>query len=332
MFSLSIMVYPSPSSQGILEGLNLCYNVIIPSLFPFTVVSLMLFDGNYINTLSRLINKASLKVFKVNGKQFCIYLVSLIGGYPVGAKLVENAYIKGEISKRNAEIMLAYSVNSGPSFIIIAVGTQILQNKNIGVILFSANLIASLIMAILLGRFISPQINTPDTVNNSLTFSDQLVKSTYDACHTMFSICAFVLVFSSITKIIKSIFNYNIISKIFCNFLEVTNGVAESDGNIIIISFLLGFAGVCVHFQILSICKTLKPRYSLFCLARLLHGALSAGITFILLKIFSLSITVSANSQVVSFELSKYSLYFGVLMIFASIVFMASIKKTLKLR
>ena len=332
LFSLCILVYPSPSSKGVIEGLNLCYNVIIPSLFPFTVVSLMLFEGNYISYLSQYLDKFTNKVFRLSGKNFCIYLVSLLGGYPVGAKLIEKSFLRGEINKSNAELMLTYSVNSGPSFIIIAVGVQILESKLIGFLLFCSNLAASLILAIIFGRFMSSQKAEFENKKDSQRFSDLFVKSTYDACYAMVSICSFVLVFSSVTKIISSFFGTDKITKMICMLLEVTKGATLADGNILIISFLLGFSGICVHFQILSMCRSIKPRYYLFLIARIIHGILSSFISFILLKIFGLSVTTGALATTISYQFSKYSVYFGLLFIFSSVVFMSSVKKSINFK
>ena len=42
-FMTSLIVYPSVASDGVKYGLSLCASVLIPSLFPFTVASLVLF-------------------------------------------------------------------------------------------------------------------------------------------------------------------------------------------------------------------------------------------------------------------------------------------------
>ena len=70
--------------SGMREGLQVCLETVIPSLFPFTVASLVLFK---------------LKV-PVLSQKAIIMLLSHLGGYPVGAKLIDTAYKEKEIDKK----------------------------------------------------------------------------------------------------------------------------------------------------------------------------------------------------------------------------------------
>ena len=103
-FLFLTLINPTASKNGITNGLLLCGNVIIPSLFPFTVFSQLAY-----NTLCEVNSKrtdfAFLKVFRLNFSGFLILLMSLIGGYPVGAKLISKAYDNGKISRHNAEVL-----------------------------------------------------------------------------------------------------------------------------------------------------------------------------------------------------------------------------------
>ena len=82
-FMASLIIYPSVASDGVKYGLSLCATVIIPSLFPFTVLALIVFKLNV-----PFLNKST-----------AIMLLSHLGGYPVGAKLVDAAYKENEIDK-----------------------------------------------------------------------------------------------------------------------------------------------------------------------------------------------------------------------------------------
>lgn len=318
ILSTCLLVFSGPGSDGAILGLKLSYKVIIPSLFPFTVCALIIYE---------CIFSLKLKCKSFNRiNEILIYIISLFGGFPVGAKLIEKSYANKSISKQNAEYMLSFCVNSGPAFIIIAIGNGILSNVKLGYLLFSANILTSLTFFIFYllyapkNKFYSQNIATK-------SISDTLVSSTYDATQSILLVSAFVVLFSSIISLIKGIFKENIIRNIILSLLEITNGIALTEHNIYFIAFLLGFSGICVHFQVMSMCRVLKPNYLKFLLFRIMHGAINIFYTKELTKIFRISVNTVSTSGVLSFDFSEHSMLFGILFIALSIAFMISINK-----
>lgn len=312
IYSVSIAAFPSGSSSGALSGIKICCSVIIPSLFPFAVATIIIFE--YIS-----------RGIKPKNYTAIIMLFSFIGGYPVGSKLIENAYSSGIISKRKAELMLGYCVNSGPSFIIIFVGNGVLKNNTLGFILLVSNLLSSLIIFLIYRQLEKSENRYDKGKIEKLNFSDSFVKATYDAAYSMIGICAFVVLFSSIIGTVTEIFSGGNIKQLTM-MLEVSNGIVQAKGNIFLISFLLGFAGISVHFQILSLCNKLKPNYMRFLFSRVLHGLLSTGITFVIIKCLKISLpTILPNSY--SVTVSEKTLLFSLFLMLTSIIFMASIGK-----
>lgn len=326
-FSTCLIVFPSGGTQGAIRGLELCYSVIIPSLFPFSVCALMLFESNALTKASDFIAKTGLKI---NFQAISVFIISCIGGYPVGAKLIEKSYVNKQISKHNAELMLGYCVNSGPSFILIAVGAGILGSYKLGLVLFSANLLACIILALILSCFIKPQKKTKQTKISDVPFSDMFVTATYDATQAMISICAFVVLFSSALGLIDTVIPNSLFKKTVTSLLEVTSGIAYSDKNIYTISFLLGFSGFCVHFQVLAMCKTLKPSYLKFLSLRMAHGALSVLLTHAIIKVFKISLPAISANRDFTLAVSEYSTAFSIALLALSVAFMVSLRKSCK--
>lgn len=330
-FSTCLIVFPSGGTQGAINGMRLCYSVIIPSLFPFTVCALILFDSGILDRISHSVDRISRRVFSLSGKMLTVFVISCIGGYPVGAKLIEKAYSSGELSKNNGETMLAYCVNSGPSFIIIAIGSGMLGSTKLGIVLFVSNTITSLLLALILSRFISPEIQKDKQSKTAPAFSELFVNSTYEACNSMIGICAFVVLFSSILGLIGAVIPEGLAKELTVSLLEITNGIALSDKNLYKISFMLGFAGLCVHFQVLSMCRTLKPKYTKFLLLRLVHGSISAIITLVIVKIFKISVPTLSPGSDISVYATGSSAIFSVALILLSICFMISVRNNYKI-
>ena len=84
--------------QGALKGLLICGNIIIPSVFSFTFLSIFLSKTSLINYLSKF-DKITCFLFNLSGYEFFIFFISLIGGYPCGIQLLNNAVADKKITE-----------------------------------------------------------------------------------------------------------------------------------------------------------------------------------------------------------------------------------------
>ncbi len=284
------LINPLDSLAGAKEGLLLCGNVIIPSLFPFCVIALFMFKSGIISFLSRLLDFFTRKFFHLSGEEFCVFLMSFLAGYPVGIRLISELAKGGKISKEQGARMALYCVNAGPAFIIIAVGEGILKNRELGVILFLANLLSTLILAVLCERKHTPP---PLTQNAEKPYiSDAFVESVADASKSVFSVCGWVLLFSALLAAL----NFSgIFRDIIYALCEVTNGVIFCKSNLILISSILSFGGFSVHAQIYSVGKTISPNYAKFLLFRICHAALSSAFVYLILTISGRTVATFSN-------------------------------------
>lgn len=321
------IVFPTVQIKGAINGLLVCSEVIIPSLFPFTVLALFLFNSGFTSFLEKGLNKPAKLFFRMSGKNLIIFLVSFIGGFPVGARLIEEEYKSGFIDKKQGENMLAFCVNSGPAFIIIGVGSSILNCKELGVMLFISNFLASCIIAFVL-RFQNEKCFTVETKKSKeQPISDVFVESTAKASSSIIGICGFVILFSTLIEVLKTLPILNSIKNVLCSLLEITNGTIICDKNIYLIAFLLGFGGICVHFQILSVTKNLKPNYLKFLIFRCIHGVLTAIILFISLKINPVVLPTISGNVNFSGSVSSISLPFAASLVLLCTVFLQSLRK-----
>jgi len=324
LFMFMLLISPDSSVKGAVKGLVMCSNIVIPSLFPFGVCVLFLYNTGLFSIIESKITAFSRFLFGINGSCFCIFIMSLLGGYPIGAILIENQYSKNQISKRNAENLLSYCVNSGPAFIIIGIGNGIFFNLKAGLLLFIANFLASIFLALILKKYsVYEEFSQKASFERNLT--DTFVESTAEVSKSIISVCSFVVLFSAVIGMISSLPMSYSIKKAVSIFLEITNGSVIAGQNMYLLSFLLGFSGFCVHFQILSVLRTLKPSYIKFFLGRVLHGVLCLIFSYILFKIFPVKIeTLSLNAF--SGKLSSVSLPFSAALFFLCATFLLSIK------
>ncbi len=289
-----IIVFPETSKSGIYRGLILSANVVIPSLFPFLVCVLMI-AKNSITINNYYINTLLYKTLGYDFEMFYVFILSLLGGYPVGAKLINELVINKKINEKAANVMITYCVNAGPSFIVVIVGGSF-KSKQLGIVLLVSHILSSFILALLCSKELknNSKIKSNSKSSNK-SFSICFVESTKDAVESIINICGFIVMFSSINSYIDYFFSGIKALKILSYFTEVTTSVIKCN-NIYFTSFLLGFSGISIWCQIFAVTKNFNIYKIRFLLSRLTHGILSVIITKILLKIFEIKIPTFTNN------------------------------------
>ena len=292
-FGLLIIINPALCKQGALFGITLCARVVIPSLFPFTTVVIFIMQSGVANNLEFL-SPITRKLFKMPAELFFYVLLSFIGGYPIGAKLINEMVENGSIDKKSGQTMMLYCVNAGPAFIVSAVGSAVLNSKAIGYVLLFSHTLASLTIMIAVNGFGKNFIFQKKSKKN-LSPGDNFVISVAEASSTLVKICSFVILFSSVNGYLKPMINKSVIIKPLICLLEITNSVTLTN-NVFIISGMLGLGGICVWFQIFSVGNKIGIKPLKFILFRIIHGALSVLITKIVLIITKIKVPTVTNN------------------------------------
>ena len=119
-------LYPQSSAQGARDGLTLCAGVVIPSLFPFVVLACFLTNSGLGELISRPLSPITRYILKLPSSCGCAVIMSMLGGYPVGAKMISGLLEQKKIDKAQASRMLCFCVNAGPAFLIGTVGLSML--------------------------------------------------------------------------------------------------------------------------------------------------------------------------------------------------------------
>lgn len=117
-FTISLVIFSKGSMQSVKSGLSIFINSIIPSLLPFFIATELLSATNIIQVIGNLLNKFMKPVFNLPGEAAYAFLIGIISGYPVGAKIVTSLRKNRLCSKSEGERMLALCNNSGPLFIV----------------------------------------------------------------------------------------------------------------------------------------------------------------------------------------------------------------------
>lgn len=142
-FFILLLIKPESILESGQKALELCLNIIIPSLFPFFVVSRLIVNTGVIHTISRVFKPIMKPLFNLPGSAAFPLIAGWFSGYPAGAKYTVDLHEKKMLSQNEAQRLLAFCNNSGPLFIVGAVGTGYFQSPELGLMLLLSHLLAS---------------------------------------------------------------------------------------------------------------------------------------------------------------------------------------------
>ena len=315
-----ILLAPQEAMGGARAGLTLCGEVIVPSLFPFLVISGFVIHTGLAERLGRLLDRPVRAVFRLPGSAAAALALGIIGGYPVGAAACSGLCGTGALKKGESERLLAFCINSSPAFIIGAVGAGLLGSTQAGVLLYCAHIAASLCIGVAL-RFAYKPGRRPAGKQpvKGLPVTESLVKAVTGSAAGILNICAFVVLFSSVLSLLTDTgiltgvlraaggllhtgaLNLSLAGGIVRGFLEVTNGCAAAAAQggmagILLISVFLSWSGLSVIFQITTVVIGAGLSVKKYVAARLPHMALSALFTLALFRLFPVAVPAFAGS------------------------------------
>lgn len=246
---------------GAKEGVELCINTVIPSLFPFFVVSCYV-NSTFLGREIKFLRPIGRLCGVPKGGE-SLLLLGLLGGYPVGAQGIEQAYSEGSIDEITAKRMLGFCNNAGPAF-IFGILSGLFTNKSVIWILWLIHILSALVT----GTYLPGKRNTQCRLNiqSRTTFSDAVITG----IKTMSQVCAWVILFRVVLSFCNRWFLWllpNEISVVFYGILDLTNGcislynLSNEGAKFILCSCLLSFGGICVAMQTVSVTKSLGIGY-----------------------------------------------------------------------
>lgn len=128
-FMIFLILFSTSNIIAAKNGLELWATTVVPSLFPFLFATELLGKTKIVQYLGKTLNKIMRPLFNVPGEGSFAFIMGLISGYPVGAKIVTDFRNNGICTKDEGNRMLAFTNNSGPLFIIGTVGIGYLLIK-----------------------------------------------------------------------------------------------------------------------------------------------------------------------------------------------------------
>lgn len=297
LFACFLFTYSSEVTRSISFSLSLWWNNLIPSLFPFFFLSEFMIEYGFIDLLSQLLKGVMEKFFHLSKNAAFPFAMSMISGFPSGAKYIRRVVDDKMLDEEDATRLLTFTHFSNPLFILSFIASLFGQNKKVAIII----LLSHYSVNFLIGFFIrgkKKEKKENDTFMKhtkvapkpfGVVFKNAIFHS-FETLTLMLGTITFFLMVSSILERILPLSSLQ--NAILSGLLEMTQGIKKiSDLSLFVplqasfISFFLSFGGLSIHMQVASIISSTKIKYGPYFIARILHGTISSIITYTLLSL-----------------------------------------------
>lgn len=259
IFNLDIVI------NSTLSASYLFITKVFVSIFPFIILSDILFYFNYDLFLKNVFGNIISKLFNVSKNSSIIYILSILTSHPANAIYIKGMLDNKTINENDANKILRATYYPSIAFVIGTVGIGIYHNIKIGLVLYIITFFNNLLIGIFL-RGKDKYIDITYQNKSKLSLQDTLSKSISKAINTSYIILGNIIIFTILVNLLNHYLNINsIILSMISGMLEMTNGIfmisnlnIDTHLKIIITSFLLNFSGLSIIFQTSSILKDYK--------------------------------------------------------------------------
>ena len=261
-FGMLVLILDSSlAMEGARNGIELCIRTVIPSLFPFILLSMLL--TTEIPVSNRWIQHVTDRL-GIPSSARSLLIPAFLGGYPVGAKCIHSLYRSGQLQKEQSERLLSFCSNAGPAFLFGMLSSFFPDKKSLWMLW-----IIHILSAVLTGLLFSME-QTAAHHQAPITEKAEKPDILLSSIKATGLICGWVILFRILVTFLQKWFLWLLppwLTVLITGVLELTNGCCELNKissieiRFIICSCMLAFGGICVLLQTASVTKGLSLRY-----------------------------------------------------------------------
>ena len=311
-----LLAYPAACREAAGKAAETVLTLLLPSLYPYFVLSSLFLSMGWAKALERPLAPVMRALFGLPGVCAGPFLLGLTGGYPIGAKSAAALYASGQCSKRQCIQLLTFCNNSGPAFLVGAVGAGIFGDTRAGLLLYFAHVLAAVAAGMLSRLFFKPEkggkAETP--AFSPPRFSAAFSAAAVQALSSVGTIAAFVLLFAVLTALLRACGALTLLTDALSalltpfgaspalsqalvgGFFEITAGISALDAaaggfcaRMTAAALILGWGGVSVHAQVLALILPSKLPMKPCLAGKAIHALFCAALTRALCALFPLS-------------------------------------------
>ncbi len=226
-----MLVSPKAVFTGASEGLLLWFQIILPTLFPFLLITNLLLATGNMHLINAAFGTILTRIFHVSPNGSFAVVTGFLCGYPMGAKTAADLTSSGYISKEEGRYLLSFCNNSSPVFILNYVVWKTLENDSLliptlVILMVSPILVSFYTRKIFLKPTQSAFVNLKESgfTKNAWSFQD-IDNCIMDSFETLVKVGGYIILFSVLLSLFEAVpFPMPALSALL-PLLEVTNGL-----------------------------------------------------------------------------------------------------------
>lgn len=282
-----ILLKPSFVMQEVIMAMNAFITKYFPAVFPIYIITDLLINYHFPLKLAKKLQFFCKKVFHCDGNALFVILMSMISGFPSGAKYTRKMLDDGMISLNTANYLITFTHFSNPLFIL---GTCFLITKNraLTVAILICHFLANGIIAFVIRPKKLEESEKLNLKSVPLPFVKALSNSIYSTFQLMFLILGTSILFFILSGVLSFSLKGAPYAYLLTGILELTKGILAlppslslfMKGSIILL--FLSFGSLSIHMQVLSILKDTNIQYRNFLLGRISQVGISIFLFYLL--------------------------------------------------
>ena len=297
-----LVISPKNAMQSFFLGLNIWATKVLPALLPFFILTKLLSYTQFVNSFGKILSPVTKKLYGVGGNAGYVFVMSIISGYPVGAKLLSDLYTDQKITQKQAIAITSFTSTSGPLFILGTVSIGLFDSRSMGIIVLISHLLGSLINGLF---YRIKQDNAEYSIHTQST-SNFLNDSMTSSITSIMTVGGFIAIFYMGLQLMIAchifdpiVYAFDLIGldsnltlSIISGLIEVTTGAImlsplSLNPTILtaILTFLISFGGLSIHAQAYCFLKNFHMPYKLFLLQKTTQ-AITSTILAVIICIF----------------------------------------------
>lgn len=259
LFNLDIVI------NSTLSASYLFITKVFVSIFPFIILSDILFYFNYDLFLKKIFGNIISKLFNVSKSTSIIYVLSILTSHPTNSIYIKEMLDRKEIDENDINKILLTTYFPSIAFVIGTIGIGIYHSIKTGVFLYLTILIKNILIGIFLrGKNLSKEIQS--IKKNNITLQETISNSIIKGINISYTILGNIIIFTIIVNLLNNYLNINsTILSLMSGMLEMTSGIfmisnlnINLSQKILLTSFILNFSGLSIIFQTTSILNKYK--------------------------------------------------------------------------
>lgn len=280
-FCVFMVLFPSVALYSAQKGISLWASSVLPALLPFFICA------NFLNNMG---------VVKLLRPSLFPFVMSVISGYPMGAKIIGDMRKEKRISQTEAKRLISFCSTSGPTFMVGAVGAGMLGSAGAGLLIAAAHYLGAVLNGVLYSCFFPKErVPASQTSRKNQDLLDLFTEAIISAFKSLAIILAYIVLFMFLTDLLHlggafSWIQSPALKALAKGFFEMTVGcgaLSECAGlslswKCVLSTVVLSWGGLSIIGQSMSMLSGAGVRIPYFLLTKLTHSLFAGIIAFLL--------------------------------------------------